>query len=680
MIRKLILIMLLFVVSMKSSAVEKTYSHTFSTHTYIPVGASLSLSTIDWSFNWKPTSASTNNSFQTDYGQGFGSTSKPMEDLKLSTNDIPGTIKKVIVHTAGTNASTKAKLAVTVNGITYGRTTSLVKTTQALEFIPITPQEGSIVLRWTQTSEYCICVSQITVVYDDNTAIEQPNAPTLTPSTDFTESITVQASCEEGLTLRYTTGDEQPSATSAIWPSEGLTLTATTKVNIVAVNSDGVLSDVVSSTYTKNEPTLQVPEFKWSTTDYCVTLGSAYTLPQLTNQSDGTVTYSSSNENVATISETGEVTILTAGTTEIAASVSATDIYSEATAKYTLTVNEEVINTNYALVCFDPNNQAYAMTSIYYSSAKNSLKAAIVNIVNHKVVYSGTDNIIWDCDTVKGYFKANGNYLSGNSENTNLTLNGSKCKWTFNTTKQAWCIGNRTFTCDYTSNYFKNFSTSKLSSSGYCGPTKPMPISDGYARTVTKGNYGTICLPYAVSAQDHVGARYYSIAGVKKVDGVASQLVLKPENELNAGQPYIFLADSSVITLAYHGDMVSTSSEFNGLKGVLVASDVAEGSYVLSNNKILKCGSGCTAAANRAYIDLNGVSEYNQVLEANMCVINFEQEITAVKNTTKSNPLSLVDVYAVNGSLLLKNVKYSELRNKLPSGCYVVNNKMIKIK
>lgn len=86
-------------------------------------------------------------------------------------------------------------------------------------------------------------------------------------------------------------------------------------------------------------PTPADPTFEWSATSATATVGQTFDGPTLTNTSNGVVTYNSSDETVATISETGEVSILAAGTTTITASVAATSSFNSASASYTLTVN-----------------------------------------------------------------------------------------------------------------------------------------------------------------------------------------------------------------------------------------------------------------------------------------------------------------------------------------------------
>ncbi len=85
---------------------------------------------------------------------------------------------------------------------------------------------------------------------------------------------------------------------------------------------------------------LQSPDFEFSTTAASATLGEAFTPPTLTNTSDGTVSYASSNESVATVDADGAVTILAGGSTTITASVPKTDNFYAAEASYVLMVED----------------------------------------------------------------------------------------------------------------------------------------------------------------------------------------------------------------------------------------------------------------------------------------------------------------------------------------------------
>ena len=80
-------------------------------------------------------------------------------------------------------------------------------------------------------------------------------------------------------------------------------------------------------------------------TEVTAIIGEDFTEPTLTiNPADLTVTYSSGDENVATVdADTGEVTLVAAGTTTITATFAGDDSYKPASASYTLTVTEPLV-------------------------------------------------------------------------------------------------------------------------------------------------------------------------------------------------------------------------------------------------------------------------------------------------------------------------------------------------
>ena len=84
----------------------------------------------------------------------------------------------------------------------------------------------------------------------------------------------------------------------------------------------------------------------WGTASRSVKMGSeSNTFPSLTNANSLDVTYSSSNPEVATISATGEITLVAAGTTTITASFAGNDDYEAGEVSYTLTVEAASTDT-----------------------------------------------------------------------------------------------------------------------------------------------------------------------------------------------------------------------------------------------------------------------------------------------------------------------------------------------
>lgn len=148
-----------------------------------------------------------------------------------------------------------------------------------------------------------------------------------------------------------------------------------------------------------------------------------------------------------------------------------------------------------------------------------------------------------------------------------------------------------------------------------------------YTRATTEGRYGTVCLPKGATATNITGATIFSIAG-KRVDesDKLRTLVLEKVSDMEAGKPYIFLASGSELKVIYSGEAVAEALADNGLVGSFEYLDVAEGMYLISNNKLVKCGPGCSIAGNRAYIDMDEVPPFveGSVSEAKMAVIGLD--------------------------------------------------------
>lgn len=90
----------------------------------------------------------------------------------------------------------------------------------------------------------------------------------------------------------------------------------------------------------------ETPTFAYSAATATADLAAeTHSLPTLSNNSDGQVSYTSTNTAVATVDANGTVTPLAVGTTTIRATVSATDTYASASTQYTLTVTDSSLPT-----------------------------------------------------------------------------------------------------------------------------------------------------------------------------------------------------------------------------------------------------------------------------------------------------------------------------------------------
>lgn len=559
--------------------------------------------------------------------------------------------------------------------------TSVLEIDENYDFIGICSLDGTLYL------------DKITITWVSGEQEQiQVSAPTLSPKsgTIFTESLKVTASCSTaGAVIHYTKDGTVPTEASEVFPEGGLTIDGTTTIKAIAVlsASDGsiVRSNMVTAIYTKKSNLT----FNWSATSYTVNLDEknpAY--PTLSNNSDGTVAYSSSNTSVATIDADGNIALHAEGTTTITASVEATDNYPAASDSYQLTVQD--IGTLGELVAFvaRKGDNYYAMAT-RQGNDNDEMAALQVDVLNGKVVdvSDREDDITWYLNKDEGTIRtSSGDYLQAGvtSSTTSLGLGASHYQWNWDNDLSAWVVdGNRSFIYN-TAGLFKNYAVSNVTtSSEYYADTftSSMPIVDGYTRSgLTPGNYGTICLPCAVAADDYEGVEFFTVAGGVKENGVVNSIVLEEVQTLEAGVPYIFCATGEELLVAYSGEAVESAGENNGLVGSFSGMDVAEGMYLLTaDNEVKKLGEkGGHIAENRAYFNLAGMPEYaGETAGVNQRVIVLD-DATGV-SAVEADGEALVDVFSLGGVKVRSQVAAGRATDGLPKGIYVVNRQKVVV-
>ncbi len=124
------------------------------------------------------------------------------------------------------------------------------------------------------------------------------------------------------------------------------------------------------------------------------------------------------------------------------------------------------------------------------------------------------------------------------------------------------------------------------------------------------GDYGTICLPYAVAAADRTGAELFEIESWAE-NGTSMTMTQLNENEnMIAGRPYIFQATANTATFSYYVDgEEAEAGTNNGLIGSYVEAEIPENenNYIIYNNKLYMVNSANVwVGANRAYIHRGG--------------------------------------------------------------------------
>ncbi|MCD8318383.1 MAG: Ig-like domain-containing protein [Paraprevotella sp.] len=441
-------------------------------------------------------------------------------------------------------------------------------------------------------------------------------------------------------------------------------------------------NDITVKTAGKTTATLNFPQ-----STYSVNMGETLQVTATTN-STASVTYTSSDENIATVNPTtGEISAgNNVGSVTITATVAENDAYTAAEASYTLNVvDPSSLPTAVAFVAEKDGNY-YAMTTSK-GSMTNSLAGLQVYKWNDKIINTGEADIAWYVDDAQGTITtSDGKYLTGSSSKTDLNISSNICKWSWDNTNSAWKImgksSNRSFIGYIATNdsYFKNYAESNIGVEPYADTyTTAMNMIDGYVRSeLTAGDYGTICLPYAVAVADRDGAEFFSIAGKVTEGDQVKYLILDPVTDLEAGKPYIFSATSDKLLAVYQGKAVSEASSYNGLTGSFEEQDVANGMYLISQNKVQLCGDGCKIDPNRAYINMTEVPEFTGSANANQLklILDGASGIDAVVSDNNA----LVNVYTVSGIEVRHQVRASEAAQGLPTGLYIVNGKKVIIK
>ena len=156
-------------------------------------------------------------------------------------------------------------------------------------------------------------------------------------------------------------------------------------------------------------------------------------------------------------------------------------------------------------------------------------------------------------------------------------------------------------------------------------------MEEPYSRTVTNGNYGTICLPRASSVIE--GATMYRIVGGNASEGITIEEVASME----AGKPYIFQATADQLTVTMTGARADVQTA-NGLVGNLGATAITVPqnghSYVLSTNILYLVDGDVTIAPNRAYIDMDAITPVAPAQGAKRRVIATYNQATGIEDAS----------------------------------------------
>lgn len=409
---------------------------------------------------------------------------------------------------------------------------------------------------------------------------------------------------------------------------------------------------------------------------YSVNLGESLIIKATTN-STSPIIYSSEDEEIAKVDSEGKVQAGNkAGTVMITASVAENDEFTGATATCTVNVvDPSALPEAKALVAEDKEGILHAMKNELGNTRLNAME---VYALNGKIIDEGKADIKWYVNIDNGTIQnTNGMYVVFEDANdSDIKLSSKKGNsWYYKSEDGSW-------NTKETNGRFLGYNEQITAFRTYSSSTYPkavaMPIVDGYVRNVASGDYGTICLPYTVAAEDMVGADFFSVAGKVMKEGQPQSIVLEQVTTLEAGVPYIFSATSDKLIIAYSGKAVDVAGGANGLMGSFEGQDVSEGMYLLTNNTVKKVGSaGGHIGANRAYFNMDEMPEYIGTVGVNQRVISLDG-VTAIDGVEAGNP-KMVDVYTLSGVKVKSQVPFAEATQGLAKGIYVVNAKKVVV-
>ncbi len=223
--------------------------------------------------------------------------------------------------------------------------------------------------------------------------------------------------------------------------------------------------------------------------------------------------------------------------------------------------------------------------------------------------------------------------------------------------------------------YIKWIYTSK--SSGNVGLGNIKVSANGYARTITAGSFGTICLPYDVAADDYVGVTFYQIDSKKTIDGDLQYITLAEVTEgLTAGVAYLFQAEEEATQLvaAYSGEEadepITAEESGTGLTGTYEAAYIPVSNYILKENKIYYVDKEnyVKTGDNKAYIDLTDVKEEEEASVKGIRIYSENNIATGINSIAAEAAQG--KVYNLAGQRVSKATK----------GLYIVNGKKTLVK
>lgn len=461
---------------------------------------------------------------------------------------------------------------------------------------------------------------------------------------------------------------------------ENIQVSSTQKINSITVTIEDVSSE------------LKDPKCTFSAESATYTLGEAFSAPNFTTVSDGEITYKSSNPEIATVDNSGNITAIAAGTTTITASVATTDIYAAGSASYTLTVVDPSIlfTESFAESLGDFTvNQTEEVWS--YNSG---YKCAFANGFGKGAQELKLISPVIDLTDVAGAsltFEHATGYIKDNDLTKDFTL------WIKEKDATEWSqLIIPTYADSWT---FVN--SGEISLNAYCG--KEVQIAFNYMCTEDVASAWEIKnviikkaepTTFTISVSDAGYATYFTNQAWVVADNMKAGIISGVENKnLTIDWKYtagsVVPANTAVLIQAEANEYVC---EISDSEETAPAENLLKGSTTAATTEGVNClfyklsydnngenlgfywaaenGAAFTNEANKAYLALPTAVAQN--------VRGFGLEGDGTTGIDQIvNGETLVNVYTIDGIIVRKQVKESQALNGLKKGIYIVNGKKV---
>ena len=462
--------------------------------------------------------------------------------------------------------------------------------------------------------------------------------------------------------------------------AQSVTFNATQQVRL----SSATITYTQGAAVTKQEQTLT-----FSGTAFAIEEGESFTAPTLTG-AQTTVTYSSSNTDVATVdAETGAVTIVGVGTTTITANAAADETYYAASASYTLTVNQNLagISLPYMMITKVGDAEFGGKSNLPTGATVTGLSSdyAASQNYNNRLKFDTTgDNLVFklaDAPATLSYI-VKGYTFAGGTFTVETSADG----------------GSYTPLKTYTTAVFDEAGSDIINEIHLPLNADVRYIRWTYTNKVT-GNIGlgsiyitkqgdATTMPLTISAAKY--ATFFSDKAIVMPEGVSGNIVTIDGAQANLTEEYvagdIVPANTPLLLSAEAGTYdahftaaTNTQNAENLLKGALTNDVITAPAntllYIFANDsesglgfywqKDSGNGQQVKNMAGKAYLQVPTTSPV-QGFRLNL---GDTTGITAVESTNANAPVYTLSGVRVNGSL-----------NNLPAGIYIVGGKKVYVK